>query len=200
MQWLCVLLSACWFVALAQRSCLAVLHSVPPRLRPCSSLSMLYCLSLSSCHLCRLDLWCLKKKKKDQPSQAADFKAFIRHTNGLQIGLGWRGGSLFFWKSILAIGWTLYVQWQAGHTLVSNSVRVTKRMPPICIKEKAFILNATVDDAVFEVCAEESPTFFVVCCYNPKERAKERESMNVEQTVNTIMFHNASQYLLKCCN
>ena len=48
-------------------------------------------------------------------------------------------------------------------------------MAPICIKEGAFILNATVEDAAFDVCTEESPRFFVVFCSYPKRRTRERD-------------------------
>lgn len=37
------------------------------------------------------------------------------------------GREPFLLKIHFVIGWTLYVQWQAGHTLVSNSVRVTSK-------------------------------------------------------------------------
>lgn len=64
-------------------------------------------------------------------------------------------------------------------------------MPPICIKEEAFILNAKVDDAAVDVRAEESPGFFVVHCSSRRKIQRETH------TINECVHHNTLQFLLK---
>ncbi len=79
--------------------------------------------------------------------------------------------------------------------------RQAKRIPPIFKNEKAFTLNATVVDAAFDDCKEESPRFFVGCCYCLRERAREceRESMNLLQSMNAFMQQKTPPCLLKYC-
>lgn len=61
-------------------------------------------------------------------------------------------------------------------------------MPPICIKEKAFILYVTLGDVALDACAEEARRVFVVGCYYPEERAREGESVNVLQALITPQY------------
>ncbi len=111
------------------------------------------------------------------------------------------GREPFLLKIHFVIGWTLYVQWQARHTLVLNNVReASKKNSTNLQKRKSFHIECNSGwCSIWWLQRGISKILCGLLLLSERESQRMWESMNLLQSMNAFMQQKTPPCLLKYC-